>query len=234
MIRRQFGDFLMKYYGAPCVHLNDDKNMRAAVIVETRDLFVLDLVLKNVVEKLGGAWNLYILGPKTLLHAISKRMPKCEFYGIDISRNSLTVPEYSKMFKRKDFWELFREETLLIFQADSLMLRPLEPWMEDFAMIGAACGKLDEPIFNGGFSIRKKSAMLKCLTGKHVRFNDEPEDVYFTRMCRKLKLNLPSVEEATKFASESLVNSECVAVHGTNKPWLQEEQIQILFSEISE
>ncbi|KAG5186274.1 hypothetical protein JKP88DRAFT_157159 [Tribonema minus] len=213
---------------APCTHRNSSENDRVAVIVETRDAFFLPLVIKNAADKLGNEWNTHIFAPPALLATLRGLFPNCAFTTTKLHvEPPFTSSKYSALLRRPSFWNAIREETILIFQLDTLFLRGIPKWAEEYDYIGAPCGEVteDKVVFNGGLSLRKKAAMLRTCGGDDTICESEPEDVYYTRKLRNHGGKLPSVSTALRFACESLYHEDACGVHGTDKYYINPEVI---------
>ena len=95
----------------------------------------------------------------------------------------------------------------------------------EYDYVGAIWPHLDNQIGNGGFSLRKKSKMLEIIKKcpytnmnnvkniKKYKKDVENEDVYFSLLCESVKLNKPSISDAKKFASETVIDSESFGIH---------------------
>jgi hypothetical protein len=51
------------------------------------------------------------------------------------------------------------------------------------------------------------------------KYNGEPEDIYFSIKCNKVKLNKPTFDKAKKFSIEQILNDNTFGVH---KPWINQ------------
>ncbi|KAG5184798.1 hypothetical protein JKP88DRAFT_180946 [Tribonema minus] len=229
----KFGEFLVsKYWGKACLHRNLAQNTRVAVIVETRDAFFLPLVIANTVDKLGADWNLHVIAPAEVLASLRKSLPECEFASTTLAcPTKISTSQYSALLRRRSFWSRIREEIILVFQLDVVMLRGVPAWAESYDYIGAPCGVLDDKyVINGGLSLRKKSAMLQ-LSGDDSMSESEAEDIFFTRELRSAGAALPSIRDATRFACESIYEKECCGVHGTCHYFLPSDTVAQMLSE---
>jgi hypothetical protein len=204
-----------------------NESPRAMVIVETRPLYFLPHVVAAAVQNNPG-WNLYVFGSPEV-HALLDR--HCENYG-QVNRVLLEVPggrmgvgQYSRLLTSRRFWEVVREEHehLLVFQADSVVVRPVPDWCLAYDYVGAVCGS-DDPadfIMNGGLSVRRRSAMLRALAAVGEP-TEEAEDVAFCRAMRlpatAAQFALPSREQCMAFAVESAGDPDAaVGMHGAGK-----------------
>lgn len=190
---------------------NDPSNTHAAVIVESRPTFWLPLVIANFRDMLGPSWNIHHI---------------CPDQGV-----KFTVEDYNRLLTRPEFWQRFEEDWILIFQSDCVALRSLRDDECEFPMIGAPCGLLDPDRFtmNGGLSLRKRTVMAELATVAY-RQGAEPEDVFFTRLLRRLKFAVPEVDQAAEFAVESLVplSGRPFGIHGTDKYYHNDNAAQYL------
>jgi hypothetical protein len=230
-MEHNFGAFLVsQYWQQPCVHAHSASNDRVAVIVETRDAFFLPLVIANAVDKLGPAWNLHVVAPTPVLMSLREKLPDCEFACTPLAcPTKISTSQYSALLRRPSFWHCFKEEHILIFQLDVVMLREVPRWAEEYDYIGAPCGSFDEDfVLNGGLSLRKKSAMLRHCQDDALT-ESEPEDIYFTRVLRAAGAHLPNLKDAARFACESIYDAECCGVHGTHHYFLAPEQVAEIF-----
>jgi hypothetical protein len=230
MIQYEAGEYLMRYFYKECVHKNSELNTKVAVIVETRDAFFFPLVIKNVVDKLGPTWNIHLFIVPALIPFIEREFPKCVFR---ITKLDLPYPtrkfgpsEYSRLLRGVEFWNHVKEEGVLIFQTDSLLLRGIPAWVEAYDMIGAPCGinLEDKVIFNGGLSWRSRRAMLSLSLDDIANEKEQrPEDVFFTEEMRALgdKYKLPNIAKASEFASETLQRTDCIGIHATDKYYIR-------------
>ena len=205
-------------------HSNSVLNNRVAVIVEGRDSYWTPLVIKQVMHTLGTGWNLHVFGTHQSYTGQQNALAAHNFTHTLLPVDNLTVPQYSKLLTSKKFWEGIREEHILIFHIDSLMLRSVPDELFMFDYIGAPCGDLkNDPVMNGGTSLRRRSAMIRAC--ELIQPTEEPEDVVFCRVMRQNKgFMLPSLDVASAYFCESHVSPNCVGAHGTNKGYLSSEQ----------
>jgi hypothetical protein len=215
-----YAEFLIDFAArhAALVHHNCPENTRAAVIVETRPLYFLPKVLRNVMYFLGARWNLHVLCGELSLDYVQRSLAE---WSVRIVRLQgayrMSVEAYNKLLMSPEFWQLFAEERLLIFQSDALLVGANIAEFEAYDYIGAPCGRFDEQyIANGGLSLRSRRAMLQCLAQFRAR-DGIAEDVFFTESARRAGARLPDLDTASRFAVESLYTAHPVGVHGTDK-----------------
>jgi len=224
MIQNDVGKYLIETYNhVGCDHKNKDTNTRVAVLVETRDAYFLPLVLKNFCGLLGAEWNFHLFINDKVEMFLSKELPHFQYRKTKIPNKRMTPNQYSFLLRQKKFWEQIQEETILVFQIDCLLLRPVPTWAEQYDMIGAPCGLIrgnEMCVYNGGFSLRKKKAMLEVAleSVEQNQLENRPEDVFFTdSLWEKGGYNLPNVQTAYEFATEDVYSTHPIGIHGTDK-----------------
>lgn len=215
-----YADFLMDFdrKHANFSHHNCPENTRAAVIIETRPLYFLPKVIRNVMYFLGPKWNLHVFCGELsydyasrFLQGWSARIAKLQGVG------RLPDSAYNKLLMSAEFWNLFSEEKILIFQSDALLTGSHVGEFESCDYIGAPCGRFDEEyIANGGLSLRSRRLMLRCLSDFRPA-DDVAEDIFFTAAARRAGARVPDLDTATRFAVESLYTAHPFGVHGTDK-----------------
>lgn len=211
---------LLRYANHACRHENRDSNTRVAVLVETRDSFFLPLVLKNFCCLLGDDWNFHLFLNERAHAFLRRRLPDFRYKWTPVHAHRLSTDQYSHLLRRRSFWEQIREETVMVFQADCLLLRPVPSWAEQFDMIGAPCGSIGsgQHVYNGGLSVRSRRAMLSvALRSDQNDTERRPEDVFFTEALRERGGKLPDLTTAHRFATEDVYTTHPIGIHGTDK-----------------
>jgi hypothetical protein len=241
-------------------HKNSDK---IAVIVDPRFNPLIEGVIRNFMHFLHPQhWNLLIYGHPKNEYQIKEKFPNSMYLPIkeelimyDHEENPhLSLENYNKLFLSKEFWESIPAENILVFQADCIMFRYFNPIFTEYDYVGANyyCPSDVSPIYggaNGGFSFRKKSAMIECIEKvnweiiqeyrtqfyeiyekvHHIKLNLPPmlkaEDVFFTHACEILQKRVPDKLFRSFFSIESDYNMEASVYHGWNKNYLPQEAI---------
>ena len=121
-------------------------------------------------------WNLVIISITDYQPIIEKRNPKATFIPIDKKilyldekfRYNLSIYAYNKILRNIQFWNQLPTEDVLIFQKDCIMYDMFEETFLKYDFAGANVyvpnkQSMFHGIMNGGFSLRKKSSMIKCL-----------------------------------------------------------------------
>jgi len=156
--------------------------------------------------------------------------------------SNLSIWDYNSRLLSKEFWESIPYEHILIYQTDSVLLDgDLESFLQ-YDYVGAPFHSKDRfarastikyciltklgiqnkikyifnDIFgqNGGLSLRRKSAMLKCLDADIDK--NAAEDTYFSVRCENL-INKPHKDIAKQFSVETIYYDNPKGYH---KPWL--------------
>jgi hypothetical protein len=84
----------------------------------------------------------------------------------------------------------------------------------------------DKNIGNGGLSLRRKSKMIEIIN--NCKYDNKPEDIYFSLSCPNIYRNIPSFEDAKKFSVETVYNDISFGVH---KPWIHLKKEYIMLAE---
>ena len=207
----------------------DPLRNKLAVIVEPRTHHpFFEATIRNMMHSLDGqGWNLAVF--TTDVARASAMFPGCDMIVTQLPVDNLNEQEYSALFMSEGFWKSLEAEHLLIFQTDVVMLRPLKTEFLAFDYAGANVylHKYVSPrvgAMNGGFSLRKRSAMLECIRRVPVQRVCAalgaqsnayiPEDIYFTHACEMIGLSMPPVDDRKHLAIEEEYYHYPCAFHG--------------------
>jgi hypothetical protein len=180
-------------------HCNSPSNTKAAVLVESRPLYFLPMVLKNVMFFLGSQWNLHVVYGEFSERYLDGLLNDWDVNGIKLQGvTHLSRAQRSELLKSSEFWKLFSEEKLLVFESNSVMCSSKVDEFIDYDFIGAPIGTAESFSLNGGFSLRSRRKMIQCIV--EGRDNGEPEDEFFTRMMRQTGAATPDFVSACRFA----------------------------------
>jgi hypothetical protein len=123
---------------------------------------------------------------------------------IKLNLNNITISEYNNLLLTESFWNNFKGEQLLIYQEDSMLFHNnIDPFLK-YDYVGAPWPhyKNEYAVGNGGFSLRTKSVMLKCLQYKKINL---PEDVFFSNTMVNYKIGLVAPKNiAIEFSQENI------------------------------
>lgn len=196
-VSKPFRAWLEQFDPVPIVNRENGAD-RVALLVDDRDDEIVRRVYGNAVAVLGDTWN----------HRFLRERGDNALLG------------------SSSFWCAIPEAYALIYQRDTVILRPVPDDAFVWEMIGAPCSEVSgsEWIMNGGLSLRNVGSMLEvaALSGG---MGQVPEDAYFTRGLRQLGATLPSLWECARFAVETEPPEPVapVGIHGTDKGYLTDE-----------
>ena len=224
--------------------INASENNNVAMLIEPRSHPFLGGVVRNIMYFLNGMqsggsgkWNLHIFCGTQNESAIKDLFPEWDIRVTNLGVANIDANEHNKILLQKAFWECIEEENVLVFQTDCMMLRPLQDDLMKYDMIGAHYLNPHEQTpdgrgYNGGFSFRHKSAVMKCLKEVDVpaisnyrRERGKPElpsvtymnriaeDVFLSHAMEMLNKKLPTQEEACQFSTEAVYNRTSVGLH---------------------
>jgi hypothetical protein len=192
-------------------HANSAANTKAAVIIEGRPLYFLPMVLKNVMFFLGGTWNLHVVYGGFAEKYLERVLGDWDVNGIKLlDLAHVSRAQRSELMKSSEFWKLFPEEKLLMFDGNSVMCGANVDAFIDYDFIGGPVGTAEAFSMHGGFSLRSRRKMVECIVAG--RDNGEPEDEFFTRMMRQTGGVTPDYASACRFAVTSTYEGHPVGV----------------------
>lgn len=190
------------------------------VIVEPRKHPWLRGVLFNMAHVYGGSnAALHIFHGNTnegFVDAITDGWKHVHKHNLGV--DNLAISDYNTLLTSAEFWnnEKFHASHVLIFQTDTIMLKPIPALFFTFDYVGAPwpfsvdpCMHADKNVGNGGLSLRRTETM-RALTTVH-----EPtplaEDVYIVTKIPHSKL--PTSVVAADFSVEHIYNANPCGLH---------------------
>lgn len=193
----------------------------AAVIIEPRPMFeLLKMVIQNAIDELGPEWPIiFYHGTKNV--STAKKIK--EFFGECLTlrncgHHNFNAHTYSSFMMNTSFWKNIPAENILIFQTDSWIIPQSKFNIKNFLSydyVGAPWR--DGTVGNGGFSFRKRSAMMKITqtcTKKHMH-----EDAWFSINLRKRPYKLAPLKVAENFATETVWKDMNNVPYGMHNCW---------------
>lgn len=208
---------------------NNSKNKYTAVIVEPRKHKALSFVLENFLTNLSEEWDIIIMHGNKNEEYVDDIMEKSlSSFGnritkVNLNVDNLTIDDYNKLLKSKEFYDKIPTEVFLIFQTDTVICdndKDLINKFLEYDYVGAPW--INGGVGNGGLSLRKKSKMLeiinKCPTDGRV------EDVFFANSC--IDIYKPSFDEAKEFSVENVYNEKSFGVHKTWGGFLNSNELE--------
>ena len=200
-------------------------NAKEAVLIEFRSFPHLEFTIRNTINKLGNKWNYTVvcgLDNEQFITVICNDISP-DIRIIVYPYTNLNPDSYSMLLATEEFWNKFIGDKILIYQEDSCIFnRNIDEFLE-YDFVGAPWPHYEDKydVGNGGLSLRSKRAMLQIIEKKNilntnyhaitknymenVNIKIPPEDVYFSKNIKDLKLgNIPCSDEAKKFSVESI------------------------------
>ena len=235
---------------------------KIAVIVDPRYDTLMEAVIRQHMFFLNPCgWNLMVVSHKFYKDQICADFPNCIFTEIDESlvyykdsKPNITIDVYNRIFLSPHFWLALPAENIFVFQTDCFMYKMFDDKFLEYDFVGASSvffvaeNNYQQIVTNGGFSLRKKTAMLESLkrfsftqlykelykaisTQKINIINPDKlgkknEDIFFSLACRKLSDHHIQPE----FAVEAEYNVDAAGHHGWNKSYHTEEQVLEILS----
>ena len=208
---------------------------KVALIIETREHEALPFVIDSVMNQLDDDWKLQIFHGTGNANYV-KRITNRKYFDRTITTNlgfdSLPQwPESNDLMVTEALWEQCEGDTILYFEADS-MICPNSNYkisdFEHFDYIGGYWGNTEYPldteypvVMNGGLSIRKKQFMLDIINNNlesYLKNGGNPCEDYFVSSQVK---NKPTSREVRNFSIDCGYISplDMKAPFAVHKPW---------------
>ena len=219
MIEINCQNFLNNYLNKKIIYQHKDNCKNLMLILDTRLSLSLILVIKNALDKMPN-FNLMLISTKPTIDFIETIFGKIP-HKIEINKSKISLNEYSKILLDQNVWKKIKEERVLIFQSDTVILRNIsDVEFPKLSMLGPVCVNLENEktfMINGGFSLRDKKLMLELCGNKII--SSGIEDLFYTEQIRYHYPELmPSIQECNDFAIESIGNKlTAKGIHGTDK-----------------
>jgi hypothetical protein len=212
-----------------------DQNCKAVLFIDGRDDLHLDYVLRNHRRYTGPEWIFYLIAPQHVADIWKSRYsgPLVKIISLPSMFGNLTVyPDEIDFLLRSDYlWnDVVECEYVLVSQLDALMLRSGVESYLSYAWVGGpiypesfpsidwrrVCALSPHCGGNGGFSLRRKSFILRALAECSVP-RAPYEDVWFVACMIEMGALLPSPGISNTFS----MGSKCQPDNpvGMHKPW---------------
>ncbi|RKO91490.1 hypothetical protein BDK51DRAFT_18974 [Blyttiomyces helicus] len=215
---------------------------KVAVLIEPRVQNELIPVLIHFAGTLSDDWGFHVFNsPKNdaLLRSSVPLMRMIETGKLVITNIPSTVEfgggELTSRFLTKPWiWEQLRpeQENILFFQTDSMICSRSNRTPEDFFnydWVGAPWPWADSG-GNGGFTLRKRSMMLKTIRDFPRPDSGQPEDVYYSFTIPKAGGKVAEKEVARHFSVEHVYQTEPLGMHQIRVADLSPQQKWELYS----
>lgn len=219
-------------------HKNTNK---IALIIDPRYDELMKSVIHNFMYYMNPhGWNGLIITHEQFQNQVTQDFPELIYCKIDDkfiyyenTTPNISIYAYNQIMTSKELWNTIPAEYVTVFQKDCIMYKMFDDVFLKYDFSGANVYLPHTKTFfngtiNGGFSVRKKSAMLECLekvslediniyiqqmksilsdTKENRQIMDEyddtiNEDVYFTFSCEILQKITPDIFQRKKLAIE--------------------------------
>ena len=195
-----------------------------AIIIEPRRSAkkALTFVINNLLENLSDKWNIIIFPGtenKDEVNEFVSSLPQSRVKVKDLGISNMDIHQYNALMMSRKILDEIPTEVFLVVQTDSLICKEGKQILDRFIKakydyVGAPW-KGRNAIGNGGFSLRRKSMMLKILD-KCPKLNNN-EDGFFSGGCAGAHPKKPSPKEAEDFSVETIYNGR--QPFGIHKAW---------------
>jgi len=215
----------------PFYHLSDFSIMgqHVALLFESRIDDKIKIILYQLSRFLKSEWSV-ILYVTDAVYEFYKQV--CDELSNGIQVHKLTyklehITDYNNILMDISFWKtLDHFEKVLIFQSDTMMYRYKIEQFYEYDYVGAPWRTelgLSNCVGNGGFSLRTISAMIDCLSKKHMikiphyvqyldnatRLNgNQPEDVFYSQAMVQFGYKVPTAYTAQSFSIETVRHND--------------------------
>jgi len=212
---------------------------KETLLIEFRCLPHIEFLLRNVIIKLPFWKHTVVCGNNNynLIKSICENITfgiKSKINIIKLNIYNLTPSEYSDLLTNELFWNRLKGEKILIYQEDSILFHNNIQQFLKYDYIGAPWPKEQDDnslgVGNGGFSLRSKSKLLKCLRnvdinelelGEHtIKYMKNtcttyiPEDVYFSKSMIDYNIGLVASRKiASQFSQETIKSNNPLGGH---------------------
>lgn len=251
-----------RWLSTPFKYTKHADSQKLAVIVDPRYDDLMLSVIKNFAFYLNHyGWNFLVVSHASHRDRVRADLPGIAFMPIDSAfledghKPNMSIASYNNIMMDTQFWSALPAEHILIFQTDCYMYKMFnEIAYLPYDYVGANWfNPLDtsfrEGGVNGGCSLRRRSAMLECLTyvswemlecvrqnqiikygihGYRATFGKKNEDVFYTSACEILHKKMVAIEKRPKFAVECEFDEDTCFYHGWNKNYHTEEQTRMM------
>jgi hypothetical protein len=193
-----------------------------AILIEPRKHRAVRFVLQNLLDNLPTTWTIrFVHGATAGAWAGQIRN---SFTAVEQERivlvpapvdNFSSQSQYSTYVASREFIESIPTEQCLIVQTDSMINPAQKHKLEKFLQydyVGAPWPWDSLQVGNGGFSLRRKAALLKVID-RMGPLKTDLEDQYFAFGMLVTKASIPTKEVAREFSVEQLFHPKPFAVH---------------------
>ncbi len=249
MNKPEINDFFLNKFAKICLdNLENFKNIKLndvleiseknAVYIEFRKLTHSEVLIRNVIYKLGEDWcHTIITGSESYdyYNELCKQINK-NIKVIKLNVSNFTHNDYNNLLLTKNFWNMLDGEKILIYQSDTFIFNDNINDFLEWDYIGApyrtnaSVLNANHQVGNGGLSLRSKSKMIEVLDKVNLLENiysiqvnqykinkmldKYPEDIVFSQNLQNLNIGkVADYETALRFASDSVYNENSFGMH---------------------
>ena len=218
-------------------------SLYTVVLIEPRKHKALRFVIRNCLEQLDNRWNLLIYHgtynkdyiDRIVMELDEEQQKRILFRNTEVA--NFTFDTYIEFVTSIDFYTSLPTEILLFIQTDSMIVPRNKNIVYEFLeydYVGAPwSGDTHNPdssdgVGNGGFSLRRRSAMIQLLEEHPYIYHTGGEDLHISKYAK----NKPSLMTALRFSTESLLWES----FGLHAPWkyIQMKYLEEMFPFIHE
>ena len=200
--------------------------MYTIVLIEPRKHKALNYVIRNALDNLDDSWNLLIFHGTTNKEYLDKiiecltEQQKTRISFRNLGVDNLDYTAYNMLITSIDFYKSLPTEICLFIETDSMIISRNKEKIYDFLEYdyvgapwsgGAHSPLSSEGVGNGGFSLRRRSAMIVTLQENPYTPRPGGEDTHIS----KFVTNKPPLIKAVSFSTESLLWDS----FGLHAPW---------------
>ena len=196
---------------------------KETILIEFRQMPHVEYLVRNTILKLKN-WNHTIVCGNNnydMIYEMCENIhnnleTKIKIIKLDVG--NITVKQYSDMLTTKEFWNRFEGEKLLVYQEDTFLFHNNIQKFLNYDYVGAPWKILNYHsntfVGNGGFSLRSRSVMIKCIEHTDPSIDNLPEDVYFAKTMKKNNIgNIAPMNIAKMFSQEQLLGDNPIGGH---------------------
>ena len=210
--------FIIKNKNKNIETLKEHEQLHNIVVVEPRNHTNLEYFINHIIDKFPNTpiQIFHSNKNKDKLEKLRKNLPQIKLVNIYI--DNFSFKEYNKYVSSKKFWEQVHGENILFMELDSCLCNNSDKNISNFLEYDYVGSPYKNRPYGGnsGFSLRKKSKMIKFID--KCKYKGKNTDDYFTSSCNNYNLNIPSSNESKYFGFETVYDENIIPI-GVHKPW---------------
>ncbi|KAJ3024170.1 hypothetical protein HKX48_005573 [Thoreauomyces humboldtii] len=213
---------------APLANLPTFNRTKVALLVETREKPTLIPILLHYMATTPPDWPFHVMHSTENAHVFSSRALRPYIASGRLSTSVIpptvvlnSAQTVSQFLTSRWIWEQLEAEHIFFWQLDAMLCSNSDQSIDSYLhydWVGAPWPhrrKLRGG--NGGFSMRRKSRMLRCIDSQTWQKGGPNEDVWFSQcMATFPDAVLPTYEQSMEWAIEAQESPRFLGIH---KPW---------------